>query len=336
VVQKTALIFGISGQDGSYLAELLLEKGYRVCGTVRRHSVAENQDSRIVHLDGLIEETAYCDLTSESSVVEAIRRFQPDEIYNLAAQSHVRVSFDVPQYTFAVNALGVLNLLIAAKELNPGVKIYQASSSEMFGLGIDADGSQRETTSMIPTSPYGCAKLAAYSLVRHYRRAYRMFYANGILFNHESPRRGENFVTQKIIRRAVEIDRGLASELVLGNIDSQRDWGHSKDYVRAMHLIMQYETPDDWVVSTGETRSVRDLCEFVFSRFDRDYRDYVRQDQRYMRSEELPYLRGDSTKVRTVLGWKPEYTFEAMIDEMIEHWERKIVDGQNLLRSRAG
>ncbi len=326
--QRTALISGISGMDGSNLSDLLLSKGYRVCGILRRHSVSETQDWRLRHLGDRVE-TFYGDLTSESSLASIMLRIQPDEIYNLAAQSHVKVSFDVPQYTVQVNALGVLNMLEAMRAACPHASFYQASSSEMFGGSVDADGFQRETTPMHPTSPYGCAKLFGFALTAHYRRAFGLRCMSGILFNHTGPRRGAAFVEQKIIRTAVDINAGLTTELVLGNLDSHRDIGDSRDYVRAMHLILQQEKPDDFVIATGETRSVRDLCKHVFSRIGMDYRDYVKQDARYLRPEELPYLRGDSFKARMQLGWKPEFTFEQTIDEMIEAAQRKVTDGTN-------
>lgn len=317
--KKRAFITGINGQDGSYLSDHLLDLGYDVYGIVRRNSVPEHQDSRIAHLNEKINIT-YGDLMDIGSLEKNIRLIQPDEIYNIAAQSHVRISFDIPQYTVQTNALGVVNILEAYKNNCPNAKFYQASSSEMFGNSIDEDGFQRETTLMNPTSPYGCAKVFGYNIVRHYRNAYNLFACNGILFNHESPRRGSNFVTNKIVKAAVRIKLGLQNELVLGNMDSYRDWGHSYDYVRAMTLIMNHDKPDDFVVATGITHSIRELCEYVFSKLDLNYKDYVIQDSIYMRPEELKYLRGDSTKARTVLGWKPIYTFETLLDEMIEHW----------------
>ena len=244
----------------------------------------------------------------------------PDEIYNLAAQSHVRVSYDIPQFTVQTNAVGVLNILDAYRRICPNAKFYQASSSEMFGSSVDDDGFQRETTLMKPVSPYGCSKVFAYNIVRNYRNAYNLHASNGILFNHESPRRGSNFVTNKVVKTAVRIKLGLENKLVLGNLDSYRDWGHSKDYIRAMHLILQQDTPDDWVVATGETRSVREMCEYVFNKLELDYRDYVIQDEKFLRPEELPYLKGDSSRIRNILGWKPEYTFNGTMDEMIYHW----------------
>ena len=319
-MKKTAFITGINGQDGSYLAELLLEKDYEVYGIVRRNSIAEHQESRIDHLVGNGVETSYGDLLDVSSLERMICTIKPDEIYNIAAQSHVRISSDVPQFTVQTNALGVLNMLEAFKYHCPNSRFYQASSSEMFGRSVEEDGFQRETTKMEPTSPYGCAKVFGYNIVRHYRFAHKLFAVNGILFNHESPRRGSNFVTNKVVKSAVRIKNGLQDKLPLGSLDSYRDWGHSKDYVRAMHMIINHTEPDDFVCATGVTNSVGDMCEYVFSYLDLDYRDYVTQDERFMRPEDLKYLKGDSTKLRETLGWKPEYTFETLMDEMIEHW----------------
>jgi GDPmannose 4,6-dehydratase len=317
-MSKTAFITGIAGQDGSYMSEYLSSLGYRVTGIIRRNSTVEHQRDRIYHLPNI--ELEYGDLTDQSSIERALAKFQPDEIYNLAAQSHVRISSDIPQYTVQTNALGALNILEAYKFVCPNAKFYQASSSEMFGTSVDEDGYQRETTPMNPVSPYGCSKVFAYNIVRNYRKSYKLHASNGILFNHESPRRGSNFVTNKVVKAAVEIKLGLANSLELGNMDSYRDWGHSKDYVRAMHLILQQDKPDDYVVATGETRSVRDMCEYVFDQLGLDYRQWVTQNPKFLRPEELPYLKGDSSRIRTELGWKPEYTFETMMDEMIAHW----------------
>jgi len=315
---KTAFITGIAGQDGSYLAEHLLEQGYHVTGIIRRNSTVEHQKDRIGDLPVSVE---YGDLTDQSSLERALRMFMPDEIYNLGAQSHVRISSDIPQFTTQVNALGVVNILDAYKTVVPNARFYQASSSEMFGSSVDADNYQRETTPMRPVSPYGCTKVFAYNMVHHYRNAYKLHASNGILFNHESPRRGSNFVTNKVVKGAVEIAMGLSSQLEMGNMDSYRDWGHSYDYVRAMHMILQQDKPDDFVVSTGITRSVRDMCEYVFTKLGLDYQNHVVQNPKYLRPEELPYLRGDNTKLVTQLGWKPKYTFETLMDEMIEHWK---------------
>lgn len=321
--RKVALITGISGQDGSYLAEHLLEKGYKVYGMVRRHSVAENQDIRLKRIFDKIE-TFYGDLLDYPSLVRIMTAVMPDEIYNLAAMSHVRISFDVPSFTIKSNALGVLHLLEVYRTICPDAKFYQASSSEMFGNSVDEDGSQRLTTPMNPVSPYGCAKVMGYNLVRHYRQAYKLHACNGILFNHESPRRGSNFVTNKVVKGAVSIKKGLQDKLELGNMDSYRDWGHSKDYVRAMHMIVNHKTPEEFIVATGETHSVRDLCQTVFEKLGMNYEDYIVQNPKYMRPEELKYLKGDSSRTREVLGWKPEYTFETMLDEMIERWEKEL------------
>jgi GDPmannose 4,6-dehydratase len=315
---KKAFITGINGQDGSYLAEYLLELGYEVHGIVRRNSVPEHQQSRI-DSSRINMNVHYGDLLDQGSVEHLLDKIQPDEIYNLAAQSHVRISYDIPQFTAQTNAVGVLNMLEAYRRSCPNAKFYQASSSEMFGSSVDVDGYQRETTPMNPVSPYGCTKVFGYNIVRNYRNAYKLHASNGILFNHESPRRGSNFVTNKVVKAAVAIKLGLEDKLELGNMDAYRDWGHSKDYIKAMHLILQQDKPGDWVVATGETRSVRDMCEYVFSKLGLDYNQYVVQNQKFLRPEELPYLKGDSTKVRE-LGWKPEYTFESMMDEMIEHW----------------
>jgi len=318
---KKALITGINGQDGSYLAEFLLEKNYEVWGTVKRNSVSETQSYRIEHLLSSDKiNLIYADLTDMSSLVKVLQKVQPDEIYNLAAQSHVRVSFDQPIYTANATGLGTLNLLESVRMVSPNSKIYQASSSEMFGNNIDKDGYQRETTPMNPVSPYGCAKVFSYNICKNYRNSYGMKIWNGILFNHESPRRGTNFVTNKVVKAAVRIKLGLQENLHLGNLEATRDWGHAKDYVEAMWLMLQDDTPDDYVCSTGVSHSVRDLCKYTFDSLGLNYEDYVVVDEKHMRPEELDDLKGDSTKLRNKLGWKPKYTFESMIDEMVEHW----------------
>lgn len=317
---KKAFITGIGGQDGSYLAEYLLDLGYEVYGIIRRNSTPEHQQSRLDDIRNNPNlHISYGDLLDISGLERLLSEIKPDEIYNLAAQSHVRISFEIPQFTTQVNALGVVNVLEAMKNNCPNAKFYQASSSEMFGSSVDEDGFQRETTKMNPVSPYGCAKVFGYNIVRNYRNAYKLHLSNGILFNHESPRRGSNFVTNKVVKAAVRISLGLQDKLELGNLDAYRDWGHSKDYIKAMHLILQQSEPGDWVVATGETRSVRDMCEYVFKKLNLNYKDYITQNQKFLRPEELKYLKGDSTKMRE-LGWKPEYTFESMMDEMVEFW----------------
>ena len=316
-----ALITGISGQDGSYLAEFLLEKGYEVWGVIRRHSTPQNQTNRLEEAgikDHHNLNLIYGDVTDFSSMCHLIKDFQPHEIYNLAAQSHVKISFDQPAFTTNADALGVLNILESIRITCPSAKFYQAGSSEMFGNEQEEDGFIRETTKMVPVSPYGCAKLYAYTMCKVYRSSYGIFACNGILFNHESPRRGLNFVTNKIVDAAVKITKGEQDKLELGNLDATRDWGHAKDYVRAMWMILQHDKPDDFVCATGKSRSVRELCELVFSKLGISYKDYVTVDSTHYRPTELHDLKGDCMKLRNILGWTPEYTFDEMIDEMIE------------------
>jgi len=316
---RRALITGISGQDGSYLAELLLEKGYEVWGLLRRHSVPENQTSRLENI-GILNDLnlVYGDMTDLPSLLHILQECNPDEIYNLAAQSHVRISFDQPAFTTMADANGVLNLLEAMRLMCPYARMYQACSSEMFGNECDADGYRRETTKMLPVSPYACAKLYAYNLCRTYRSSYDMFISNGILFNHESPRRGLNFVTNKVVDGAVKIYKGEKDTLALGNLDATRDWGHAKDYVRAMWLMLQYIKPDDFVCAMGESYSIRELCDMVFSKLGMNYKDYVTIDPKYFRPTELRDLKGDPSKIKETLGWEPTYNFKSMIEEMIE------------------
>jgi len=323
-MSKVALITGINGQDGSYLAELLLDKGYEVHGTLKRNSVAENQTARIQVYDEIKDNLTYADMTDLASLNRVLSKVQPDEIYNLAAQSHVRISFDQPVYTANTVGIGTLNLLEAALSTCKNAKIYQASSSEMFGNSIDKDRFQRETTPMNPVSPYGCAKVFGYNITRNYRNSYGMFVSNGILFNHESPRRGTNFVTNKVVKEAVKIFYGQSTELRLGNLEATRDWGHAKDYVEAMWRILQLEEPNDFVCATGVSHSVKELCEYVFTKLELNYENYVRLDMKFLRPEELTDLKGDPTKLMKATGWKPNYTFETMLDEMISYWLKEL------------
>ena len=319
--KKLALILGANGQDASYLAELLLNKGYIIHGTIRRNSVPESQTTRIQVLRDTNQITLhYMDLTDPISVESIISQLKPDEIYHLAAQSHVQISFELPKYTLDVNAGGTLAVLEAVRKFSPKSKVYHAATSEMYGNQSDDDYYQRETTKMIPVSPYGCSKLYAHSLCNNYKNAYNMFICSGILFNHESPRRGINFVTNKVVLEAVKIKLGLSNELVLGNLNAMRDWGHAKDYVEGMWLMLQQENPDDYVLATGESKKVNDLVSYVFNKLNLNPTDYVKTDKKFERAEELHFLRGDATKAKTVLDWDPKYNFETMLDEMIEHW----------------
>jgi len=318
---KKALIIGANGQDASYLAELLIDKGYDVHGTIRRNSVPESQTTRI---QSIFESNKivlhYADLTDTISVEQVIKDLQPDEIYHLAAQSHVQISFELPKYTLDANCGGTLAVLEAVRRFSPHSKVYFAATSEMFGNCYDADKFQRETTKMIPVSPYGCSKLYGFNLCNNYRNSYDMFITSGILFNHESPRRGINFVTNKVVLGAVKIFLNQEKNLKLGNLDAYRDWGHAKDYVEAMWRMIQKDSPSDYVIATGETRSVKELVETVFGSLSLKWEDYVIVDQKYIRPEELDFLKGDSSKARKELNWKPEITFHSMIDEMTEYW----------------
>ena len=315
--KKKALITGINGQDGSYLAEFLLEKDYEVFGTLKRNSVVENQTSRLGDIFSNIN-LEYADLTDMSSLTRLVKSVKPSEIYNLGAQSHVKISFDQPLYTTNTIVTGTLNLLESIRLFDTSIRFYQASSSEMFGNSIDTDGFQREDTPMHPVSPYGCAKLFGYNIVRNYRHSYKLFLSNGILFNHESPRRGLNFVTNKVVNEAVKIKLNLSNSLELGNLQASRDWGHAKDYVEAMHLILTHDKPDDFVCSTGISHTVQELVDYTFEKLDLNPKEYVSTNAKYLRPEELSHLKGDSTKIRSELSWEPKYTFETMIDDMID------------------
>jgi GDPmannose 4,6-dehydratase len=309
---RVALITGITGQDGSYLAEILLAKGYIVHGIVRRSSTFGTQ--RIEHIFGRLN-LHYGDVTDGGAMARLVAEIEPDELYNLAAQSHVRVSFDQPAYTAEAVGLGALNVLEAAR-IVPGCRVYQASSSEMYGQV--AETPQRETTPFRPRSPYGVAKVYAHWITVNYRESYGMHASCGILFNHESPRRGETFVTRKITRAAARIASGIPETLYLGNLDARRDWGHAADYVEAMWLMLQQDEPDDYVIATGETHSVREFCERAFAHVGLDYRDHVEIDPRYYRPAEVDLLQGDASKARRQLGWVPSVTFEGLVAGMMD------------------
>lgn len=318
---KKALITGITGQDGSYLTELLLEKGYEVHGIVRRASSFNRQ--RIEHLiqqPGIYNQSLflhYGDMSDSSALNRIIEKTRPDEVYNLAAQSHVGISFRVPEYTCDVDAIGVVRLLDALRETGMAgtTRFYQASTSELFG---SSSPPQNESTPFRPRSPYAAAKLCAHWMVVNYRDGYGMHASSGILFNHESPRRGENFVTRKIARGAAMVKKGLADSLLLGNLDSRRDWGHARDFVKAMHLMLQQPGGDDYVVATGEMHSVREFLEEAFGHLQLNWRDYVKTDPRYLRPTEVDALCGDASKAGRVLGWKPETDFASLVREMVD------------------
>lgn len=316
-MSKKAFITGITGQDGSYLAELLLDKGYEVHGLIRRSS-SFNTD-RIDHIfnNGNLH-LHYGDLIDAGRLTELMVKIKPNEVYNLGAQSHVKVSFDMPVYTVDVDSTGTIRLLeaIRAAGLESTCRFYQASSSEMYGQVVEIP--QSEKTPFHPRSPYGCAKVASYWMTVNYRESYNMFACNGILFNHESPRRGETFVTRKITRAATRIKLGLQDKLVLGNLSASRDWGFAGDYVEAMWMMLQHHKPDDYVVATGETHSVQEFCDLVFTKLDLDYNKYVQIDEKYYRPAEVDILLGDPTKAKEQLGWKPKVSFGGLIDMMIE------------------
>lgn len=317
---KKALITGITGQDGSYLAELLLEKGYEVHGIIRRASTfnTERIDHlyRDPHLNDVRFFLHYGDISDSTNLIKLLYRIQPQEVYHLAAQSHVRVSFDIPEYTGDVTGLSTVRILEAIRETGVKAKFYQASSSEMFGKVQEVP--QRETTPFYPRSPYGAAKVYAYWTTVNYRESYDLFACNGILFNHESQRRGETFVTRKITRAVAHIKAGLQDKLYLGNLDAKRDWGYAKEYVEAMWRMLQQEKPDDYVVATGETHSVREFVEQAFSYADLDWQQYVAVDPRYYRPAEVDLLIGDASKARRELGWKPKTTFNELVRLMVD------------------
>jgi GDPmannose 4,6-dehydratase len=338
---KKALITGITGQDGSYLAELLLSKGYEVHGLIRRASTF-NTD-RIDHLyrdahdpDAKIF-LYYGDLSVSGQLTDLLHDIAPEEIYHLGAQSHVRVSFDMPEYTGDVTGLGTIRLLEAIRKTGIKTKFYQASSSEMFGAALPP---QSESTPFQPQSPYAAAKVYAYFVAKNYRQAYDIFASNGILFNHESPRRGETFVTRKITRAATRIKLGLQKKLYLGNLEAKRDWGFAGDYVEAMWLMLQQEKPDDYVIATGETHSVREFAEKVFEKLDLEYKKYVDVDRKYFRPSEVDVLLGDASRARKALGWSPKVGFEQLIDMMVEtdmeiaRKEKTLVDAGHTVLTR--
>ncbi|MEK6322250.1 MAG: GDP-mannose 4,6-dehydratase [Acidobacteriota bacterium] len=334
---RRALITGITGQDGSFLTELLLEKGYDVYGIIRRSS-SFNTD-RIDHLYQDPHEPntrlhlVYGDLNDSSSLNTILRKVQPTEIYNLGAQSHVRVSFDVPEYTAEVTGLGTVRLLEAIRDIGIQPKFYQASSSELFGKVVDAP--QNEHTPFHPRSPYGCAKAYAYYITVNYREAYGLFACNGILFNHESERRGETFVSRKITRAATRIKTGLQNKLYLGNLDAKRDWGYARDYVEAMYLMMQVDEPDDYVIATGETHSVREFLDEAFGNLDLDWEEHVEIDPRYYRPAEVDLLLGDAGKARRVLAWEPKVTFKELVRLMVDN-DLKIARKERMIAEREG
>ncbi len=312
---KTALITGVTGQDGSYLAEFLLAQGYHVVGVKRRTSIISTW--RIDHLlDNPNFELRYSSLQDTTSMYRLLEEYKPSEIYNLAAQSHVRVSFENPEETADTVAMGTLRLLEAARFVCPNSKFYQASSSEMYGDNPKAP--QNEKTRMTPASPYACSKLFSHNLIRNYRLGYGMFACSGILFNHESPRRGETFVTRKITKAAARIKLGLQKELKLGNLDAKRDWGFAGDYVKAMWLMLQHDEPSDYVVATGETHTVREFLNEVFAHAELNPEDFVKIDKRLFRPHEVPLLLGDATKAKTVLNWEPSVKFSELAKLMYE------------------
>ena len=327
---KKALIFGISGQDGSYLAELLLSKGYSVYGVIRRSSTPNTKN--IDHLLGESPKITlfYGDVADTGLVFSVVNEVRPDEIYNLAAMSHVGTSFKIPITTFDSIGMGTLNILEAIRQHELVIKYYGAMTSELFG---GTPPPQNEESKLNPVSPYSCAKLYAYELSKVYREAYGMFICNGILYNHESSRRGENFVTKKIVRSAVRIKMGLQDKIKLGNIDAKRDWGHAKDSVMAMYMMMQHDIPDDYIVATGETRKVREFAEIVFNKLGLDFNNCLIIDKNLYRPCEVPVLLGDSTKIRKTLGWKPEIDFNSLVADMVNGvWNEEISNSNKIDR----
>jgi len=333
---KTALITGVTGQDGSYLTEFLLEKGYEVHGIIRRASTFNTERIDHLYADPHLPETQlflhYGDLSDGTSLRRILEKVQPQEVYNLGAQSHVRVSFDEPEFTVDVDALGTLRLLEAIRDVRErtgnDIRYYQASSSEMFGATAPP---QSETTPFHPRSPYACAKVYSYWQTINYRESYNLFACNGILFNHESERRGETFVTRKITRAAARIKLGLQDKLYLGNLAAKRDWGHAHDYVRAMWMMLQAEKPDDYVVATGQAFSVQEFADKVFGLLDLDPQRYIEIDARYFRPAEVDFLQGDATKIKTQLGWQPEISFDAMVERMVNH-DLTLAEREKILR----
>ena len=333
---KKALVTGITGQDGSYLAELLLKKGYEVWGIMRRSSTFHT--GRIDHLYKDPHEQprlrlVYGDLTDGGNLSTIVNDIKPDEVYNLGAQSHVRVSFDPPRYTVNTDGLGTLRLLEAIRTSNKRAKFYQASSSEMFGKAVETP--QTENTPFYPRSPYGCAKVYSYWQTVNYREAYGLFACNGILFNHESPRRGETFVTRKITRAATRIKLGLQDTLYLGNLDAKRDWGFAGDYVETMWLMLQHDKPDDYVIATGETHSVREFLEEVFGHLDLEWQKYVELDPRYLRPTEVDCLLGDASKAKKVLKWEPKVTFKGLA-RMMTDADMEIAKREKIIKEHEG
>ena len=324
IKKKVAFITGITGQDGSYLAELLLDKNYTVHGLIRRTSVL-NID-RIQEIINIYERKGklklhYIDVTDTSSITNLILKYKPNEFYNLAAMSHVGISFSTGEATLNINTLACYRILESILNNYKDCRFYQASSSEMFG---STPPPQSEKTQFNPQSPYGVSKVAAFHITKYFRQAHGLYASNGILFNHESPRRGLNFVTRKITHSLARILKGLEKKIQLGDISTTRDWGHSKDYVEAMHKIINHKVPDDFVVASGKTYSVRDFCDITFKKLNLNYKNYVVQNKKYLRPGEVPFLKGDARRARKILGWKPKYTIHTLIDEMIESWTKTL------------